>query len=92
MNYHDIPQNYRWWKFTKPEQSKIIEIDLKYNVSDCVCVNTKFYFSNLIKLTSFIPLDLECHLEVSVNTFFWYLYASYCVIFGKISKISVGKC
>ena len=72
----------------------MIEIDLKYNVFDCICVNTKFYFSNLIKLTSFIPLDLECHLEVSVNTFFffWYLYAIYCVIFGKISKISVEKC
>ena len=52
----------------------MIEIDLKYNVFDCICVNTKFYFSNLIKLTSFIPLDLECHLEVSVNTFFFLVF------------------
>ena len=47
-------------------------MNFKYNVFDCICVNTKFYFSNLIKLTSFIPLDLECHLEVSANTFFFF--------------------
>lgn len=55
-------------------RTKIIEMNFKYNVFDCICVNTKFNFSNLIKLASFIPLGLESHLEVSVNTFFFGLF------------------
>ena len=69
-------------------------MNFKYNVFDCICVNIKFYFSNLIKLTSFIPLDLECHLEVSANTFFffWFIYMSFIVLYlEKSASIPVKK-
>ena len=71
----------------------MIEIDLKYNVFDCICVNTKFYFSNLIKLTSVIPLDLECHLEVSVNTFFFFfgIYMPFIVLYLEKSARYLWK-